>query len=101
MTPQPLINRLRSVTTLHYGERIRPVRDWLVILGVSAVLLVVSVVWNTLIFIDVVQGDVIGSAEPREDVPNGSIETIRELFESRAAEETRYENEYRFVDPSR
>ena len=101
MTPISLMNWLRTGRALRYGERIRPIRDWLVVLGVSVALLVASAVWNTWIFIDVVQGEVIGSAESPADTPNGSIEAVQKLFDARGVEKARYENEHRFVDPSR
>ena len=101
MTLSSLVNRSRFITALRYGERIRPVRDWFVILGGSVIVLAASAAGNVWIFVAVAQGEVIGSAALPTDTPNGSIEAVRELFETRAVEKMRYENDYRFIDPSR
>ena len=46
MTLSSLMVRFRPAAALSYGERIRPVRDWLFVLGVSAALAVATVPWE-------------------------------------------------------
>jgi hypothetical protein len=85
---------------LKYGPRLRPVRDWLVLLSLFTILLFVSVGWNLWLFSQVTSGNQIGTATstPAIEIQLGQV---KGLFEERAVERTRYTTEYRFVDPSR
>ncbi len=84
-----------------YGPRIRPTRDWLAILSVAGTLVVASIGWNLWLLRSVGQGGVIGNQSPPAAFDETPIESVRAVFESRAEEEARYADEYRFVDPSR
>lgn len=88
---------------LRAGVHQNPVRDWLVLLSVSAITLIGIIVWNVWAFDTVASGGTIGApttvAPPTFDP--ASLDTIRAIFESRAAEEAKYRTgTYRFADPS-
>ena len=92
--------RFRSITKpFKYGLRLRPVRDWLVLLAFCLLLLLVSVGWNLWLFSEVTQGKQIGTATSTPAVEI-KLDQVQTLFGERAQERARYENEYRFVDPS-
>ena len=84
-----------------YGERLRPQRDWLVLLSITGVLLAISVAWNLWLFARVTNGEQIGDQQAQTQVHGAKLDAMNALFERRAQEEGRYLNEYRFVDPSR
>ena len=85
-----------------YGEDIRPVRDWLILLCGVAVLLIASVLWNVWAYTRVVNGEMIGSATaPAPIVDTNAIDAVQNVFQSRAAEEVNYKGAYHFVDPSK
>lgn len=85
-----------------YGERIRPARDWFVLLVGASLLVVVSVVWNVFLLIRIERGEAIdGSVPAASAFDSKPIEAVQEVFLKRAEEERRFRQEYRFVDPSR
>jgi hypothetical protein len=92
-----LIKRIRSGTTAD------PVRDWLVLLSLSTIVLISIIVWNAWAFDTVAGGGFIGTstAKAPEVFNQASLNTIRSIFEYRATEEARYESGvYSFADPS-
>ena len=89
---------------LHYGNRLRPSRDWRIVLILSGLLLALSVGANLWLFEHVVEGGVLG------DAPNvtsnvfsqQSLEEIEKIFAEREAEEGKYKfGTYNFIDPSK
>ena len=97
----PATNLSKYGKALSYGGALRPMRDWLVLLALTLVLLLLSVGWNLLTFKKVTEGEPLdaGAAPlPLREAPVGKVEA---LFEQRAIEAERYLTEYRFVDPSR
>ncbi len=83
-----------------YGPRVRPTRDWLVLLSGFAILLLASVLWNVVQYAHVVKGEKIGNAEVQ--APGQiQLDAVQALFAARAAERAKYQGTYRFVDPSR
>jgi hypothetical protein len=64
-----------------------------------SVLLLCSLAWNLWLFSRVTNGEKIGSEQVASQ-PEIQLGEVKTLFESRAAEQTRYIQEYRFVDPS-
>ena len=82
-----------------YGSRLKPARDWLVLLGIFALILGGSLAWNLWLFSQVTQGEKIGTATSTPPVEI-RLNQVRTLFSDRAAERDRYIGEYRFVDPS-
>lgn len=99
------LSKLSSLSGLFkrfaYGERLKPYRDWFVLLACMFLLLVASVAWNVLVFFSAVDGEVIGTTEPQKEVfDEAAIERVEETFAGRAEEEARYRASYQFVDPS-
>lgn len=101
------MNPLRSISSLMRRARTDapadPVRDWLVLLSLSAIALVSIIVWNAWAFDTVSGGGAIGSAPTKapEVFSPASLNTIRTVFENRAAEEAKYESGiHTFTDPS-
>ncbi|MBI4088594.1 hypothetical protein HY415_00680 [Candidatus Kaiserbacteria bacterium] len=88
---------------LRTGARQNPTRDWLVLLIFSAIALAGIVAWNVWAFQTVAGGGVIGApvtGAPQAFNPS-SLDTVRAVFESRAAEEAKYRTgAYRYADPS-
>ncbi|MEA2701796.1 MAG: hypothetical protein QOE22_505 [Candidatus Parcubacteria bacterium] len=90
----------KNLKGLHYGTALRPSRDWLVVLTLTFVLMLASVAWNLWTFAKVTGGEPIGTEAPQQTAGTASTDEVVKLFEERAAEEARYRNDYRFVDPS-
>jgi hypothetical protein len=87
------------LSKLKYGQRIRPVRDWLVLLAAFGLLLLCSLGWNLWEFSQATQGNKIGSESVQPPVQI-KLDQVKSLFNERATEQTRYIQEYKFVDPS-
>ena len=83
----------------HYGPRLRPTRDWLMLLIIFAVLLLASLGWNVWLFSQATKGNIVG-ATPEAPQAQIELEEIKTLFAERSAQQARYIQEYRFVDPS-
>lgn len=88
---------------LRYGARLDPVRDWMILLVLSLVMLIGIVAWNIWAFNTVAQGGTIGA--PAAGAPmvfsRASLDAINAIFTNRAAEETKYATGvYTFADPS-
>ncbi|KND51179.1 MAG: hypothetical protein ABA06_02605 [Parcubacteria bacterium C7867-001] len=98
----PFLSKLK-LSSFSYGEYIHPLRDWFVLLIVSAVLLVASVGWNVWLFYRVLNGESLGSATASTTplFDTASLSAAQTVFDARAVEEERYKKEYRFIDPSR
>lgn len=80
-----------------------PIRDWFILLTVSTLALIGIIIWNIWAFDTVAAGGTIGT--PATKTPaifnNSSLDTIRSIFDKRAAEEEKYvTGAYRFADPS-
>lgn len=86
---------------LSYGREVSPARDWFYLLVAATLLIALSIGWNVWLLRSVEEGGTIGdesvSAESFDSAP---IESVRAVFEERRAEQLRYRQEYRFVDPS-
>lgn len=88
---------------MHTDRHQDPVRDWLVLVAVSAVVLIGTIVWNAWTFNTIAKGGVIGTPSTRTSptFSRTSLNTIRAIFDSRAAEQSKYvTGEYHFTDPS-
>jgi len=86
-----------------YGENINPVRDWLIMLTFSVIVLAGIIVWNIWAFDTVAKGGVIGTTATSTPAvfSQSSLNTINAIFANRAAEKAKYETgTYRFADPS-
>lgn len=88
---------------LRVGAPQDPVRDWIMALIFSAIVLAGVIVWNAWAFGTVARGGVIGSVEP-SSLPvfkSSSLDAIHGIFANRVTEESKYETgAYRYVDPS-
>ncbi len=83
-------------------KRLNPSRDWMMVLASGLVLIFASVLWNVWFFFAVLTEEkTIQAPAPQQEVDASSFEKAQELFKKKEAEEARYRNEYRFVDPSR
>lgn len=87
---------------VEYGEDIRPVRDWLVLLSIAGVMLVASIGWNVWLYIRVVNGEGFGSSVTNSSGLNtAALDGAQAVFQKRATEEENYRGAYHFVDPSK
>ncbi|MGK2908739.1 MAG: hypothetical protein ACSLE1_02920 [Sphingobium sp.] len=91
---------LSSLKKLGYGDRVRPSRDWFVLLAIACVLVGASIGWNVLLYKTAERGGAIGDERLPEPFDAAPIESVRAVFESRALERAQYEQGPRFVDPS-
>lgn len=83
--------------------RVDPVRDWLMLLTASAIMLAGIIVWNVWAFDTVASGHVISSGAPQTApiFDPATLDTIHTIFTNRAAEEMKYvTGTYRYADPS-
>lgn len=84
-----------------YGNRIRPSRDWFVLLLCAGLLLVASVAWSLWLFMALANGKTLGPAPiAKEPQTQGSVNAVQTIFQARATEEGHYQGDYHFVDPS-
>ncbi len=91
------LKRMRS------GVRFDPVRDWLIVLTLSIIVLAGVIVWNAWAFDTVARGDAIGNkaTKPPPVFSRASLDAVHAIFENRATEELKYKTGvYRYVDPS-
>ncbi len=91
-----------KLQNIHYGNRLRPVRDWLILVSVATVVLVVGAVWNIVEFKNSVseQGSGINT-NMRSVVNMATIEKVQKTFVNRDKMRARYEKGfYYFEDPS-
>lgn len=82
-----------------YGDRLNSSRDWFVLVGITAILLLASIGWNVWLFLRVTNGEAIGTATTQASLNPASIDSVNTLFQARANTETEYKNAH-FVDPS-
>jgi hypothetical protein len=88
--------------TLRYGDRVRPFRDWLAVMCIVGVLLVASAGWSYLVFQKTSDGEILGAPTTAlAPISTASLDTVRTVFDKRAAERMHYLSDYRFVDPSK
>ena len=91
------IKRLRA------GAHQDPVRDWLTLITVSAIVLAGIIVWNVWAFDTVARGGTIGTAPAAAPAVfnRASLDEVQTIFKERAAEEAKYATgAYRYADPS-
>ncbi len=92
----------KYLRVFRYGERTRPIRDWFVIASLVLILFIGSAGWSFFIFHKTSTGELAGKAvQAPVSVPITSLDTVRGIFENRAAERMHYLSDYHFVDPSR
>lgn len=92
----------KFLSFLSYGPRVRPFRDWFVLISIGVLLLLASAGWNTWLFYRIFNGEALAPVTAPQGA-NFSTEALTKaeaLFSARATEEGKYKTEYRFVDPS-
>ncbi len=94
------LSKINLRDRFEYGEHLRPLRDWMIMLSVAGVLLIASAAWNAWTFYRAWTGESVGADAIAPGVMTNEIEAAKKVFEMRALEESRYEGEYHFVDPS-
>ncbi|MDB5195178.1 MAG: hypothetical protein JWO84_362 [Parcubacteria group bacterium] len=94
-----LLNKYLKV--LRYGDRVHPMRDWLIIICIVCILFVASALWSYLIFRETSTNGVQASTGTTTPISTASLDTVRHVFETRAIERAHYLLDYRFVDPSK
>ncbi len=99
MTLPPALQKILKKLRLggHSGHA-DPARDWALLLSLALVVIIASVAWNVWFFFEVLNAQPVVEA-PATEEETDTVAPLRTLFEERAAEEARYRNEYRFVDP--
>lgn len=96
-----LLNLGSVLKKFSYGNAVHPARDWFYLLVVMTVLIALSIGWNVWLLRSVEKGGTIGDESIEVDsFDEAPIESVRAVFEERRAEQLRYRQEYRFVDPS-
>lgn len=96
-----IIQKIKSY--ISYGPHLRPVRDWFMLLGVGAVLLIGILFYNVWVFNQLASGNTLGTqiVSTPSVFNRSSLDAIQKVFADRASEETKYLNgTYHFVDPS-
>ncbi len=89
---------------IKYGDRLRPARDWLVLVGVASIALTIIVVWTTFNFLRIIEGPSVMNIWQNKGsiVNNVAMQEVRQIFDTRAMEQAKYESgEYTFADPSK
>ena len=98
------ISKIKNNFFNHMGYgAINPIRDWLFLVALSAILLAGIVVWNVWAFDAVAQGGIIGKPDTNapSSINQSSVDQINTIFANRAAEENKYVNgAYQYTDPS-
>lgn len=90
----------KALHAIEYGEVLRPVRDWFVLLTIAGLLVLLSSAWNVWVFLETGRGDSPGAQMEATGGSVNVIERAQALFEERRIENARYRTEYQFVDPS-
>ncbi len=88
---------------LRRGAELDPVRDWLVVVTLSIILLLGIIVWNVWAFDTVANGGSLGAVAPSTTpvFDQASLDAVHTIFANRADEEAKYvTGVYRYVDPS-
>jgi hypothetical protein len=97
----PFLSSLqKKFTSSSTGKGPQPQRDWVIIATIGLVGLLLSAGWSYWSALTT-QPPTTVSVGKGGDLKTGSLDTVRTIFEKRAAERVRYQNEYHFVDPSR
>ncbi len=92
---------LRRLAPAHGPAVTHPTRDWFFIVMAAPGLLFLSGAWHVFLFTRLTRGEALDASVPKDaSASDVSVHEIRNVFERRATEETKYRSEYQFVDPS-
>ena len=89
---------LSFLKRLSYGKRVRPARDWLVLIIIALAGFAIAGTWVYLEGARARGGEVAPLQVP--GLSDDVLERTEMLFEERSLEESRYRSEYQFVDPA-
>ncbi len=88
---------------IHYGSRLYPARDWLVLISVAIIILGISTVWNILEFRNITTNQAPTSTVTSHGaaIDSTAMHQVQKIFSTRAGAQARYESgAYSFTDPS-
>ena len=91
----------KYLRVFRYGDRVKPTRDWFIIISLAGVLLLGSAGWSYWLFEQTSNSKDAQLQRPTPSVNTASVETVRTIFDARATERAHYLSDYHFVDPSR
>ncbi|HEX8946618.1 MAG TPA: hypothetical protein VF829_00155 [Candidatus Paceibacterota bacterium] len=97
-------NSLTFLRRFIYGTRLRPARDWFVLIVATSILLVASVAWNVFVFRTTItdQATVGVPVRAGQSVNRTTLQRMQQIFNARAIEQEKYQTgAYVFRDPSR
>ena len=92
------------IKKMQYGPRLRPTRDWLMLISIIAIVFVIGIVWSVLTFFHAVSSRSVSNHEPTVNtvINHSAINRVQKIFDARAVEQEKYKSgEYSFKDPSR
>jgi hypothetical protein len=77
---------------MHAYAHMDPMRDWSILLILFGIAFTTIIVWNISAFQTVYSGGIIGSPATKKEtvIDDDSLNAVRAIFESRAAEEIKY-----------
>jgi len=93
--------KLTSLPRISYGSRVRPARDWVVLVVSTIVLLAGLAVFATWEYLEGAKADpILNLPTTSNTISPEALKETEALFAERAAEAQRFQSEYQFVDPS-
>jgi len=80
------LESIQSLRKIRYGNQIRPVRDWFILITVAIVLLVLGASWNVLEFNNVIASKITApQSSPHKNALNGAtMQKVQDIFSVRA-----------------
>jgi hypothetical protein len=91
----------KYLRVFQYGDRVKPVRDWFLMVSIAGILLLGSAGWSYWLFEQTSNAKDAQLKLPPSSMKTASVETVRTIFDARAALRAHYLSDYHFVDPSR
>ncbi|MDR3547204.1 MAG: hypothetical protein P4M11_02810 [Candidatus Pacebacteria bacterium] len=93
---------ISSLSSLRYSGRLRPDRDWLMLLSATFVVLLASIIWSVWFFVTVGHGTPASGVKAPTSTQSSAaaVVNVQNVFKDRAAEDLNYQKTYTFVDPS-
>jgi len=97
LAPKNFSAMIRNLTAV----RASPSRDWLLLLGVWALVLAGSVLWNLWFFDQAVTRGIETPMDASSATSVYEPTAVQEIFAARATTSEAYRTQYPFIDPSR
>lgn len=95
---------IQNLQKVHYGDQLRPVRDWFVLIVVTLVVLGSGAILNVLEFKNIISNKITTpSPVSHSSALNGAaMQKVQDIFTARANRQAKYESgDYSFTDPSK